>query len=513
MSGISPSEAPKVLAAEICNYAGIEKGGIDSLFYPLADMSPDGVIIHINAEILYANQAIADLLKFSTGQDLLGHTVYDFILPAGHEIFDCRLRGVHVERLRLPFQEYSLKRKNGSILHVEMCSQPVLWNGKIAAQTIVRDLTDKYKNEDVFRTLSRAVEQCPDSVIIADHRGVVEYVNPYFEERSGYSLTEIAEKKTIFLLRGMMPRKDYSNMMQIISEGRVWKGEFAIYSKSGKRYWEQASVSPVLDKNGDICHYICIMKDITAWKNTEHNLQQALKTANDANKAKSVFLANMSHELRTPLNAIIGFNSLLVSAPEDFVKEKVREYSLYAQKAGEHLLTLVNDLLDLAKIEEDKLILEEQFFSASDLVKNVVKLVAEKAGENQCELVIDISDQFILFADSRRIQQILLNIIYNAVKFTENGRVTIEATEVLDGTICIRDTGIGMSDFDIELAISPFGQAEKGSLAKKYDGAGLGLPIAKKLMELHSGSLVIQSELGVGTAVILTFPIDRISTS
>lgn len=484
----------------------------DSLFVSLADMSQDGVVVHINGEVVFANQAIANFLNLESGQDLIGHTFFEYILPSDQVMFDYRMQGVLVEQLRLPFYEYTLMRKGGGTIQIEMRGQPVRWNGQIASQVILRDLTAKYENEDAFRTLSRAVEQCPDAVIVTDDRGVIEYVNPYFEERSGYSLDEIGAKKTIFLLRGIMPRESYREMIQTVSEGRIWKGEFGIYAKSGERYWEQASVSPVLDKDQKVCHYICIMKDITVRKLAEENLKTALKKAEAANASKSAFLANMSHEFRTPLNAIIGFSSLLASGQEESVQGKVREYATYTKEAGDHLLKLVNDLLDLAKIEANQLMLKEQSFELTAVVSNVMRLVEKKATENSCELVTKINDDFILYADQRRVTQILLNLVFNAIKFSKNGMVSVEATDTSNGKIVIRDNGIGMSCEEIELALSPFGQAEGGCFSKKYDGAGLGVPIASDLMTLHDGGLVIESTPGKGTTIILTFPRYRLKT-
>lgn len=484
----------------------------DSLFISLADMSQDGVVIHINGEVVFANRAIAGFLNLDSGQELIGHTLFEYISAADQSMFDYRMQGVLVDQLRLPFYEYTLMCDGGGTIQIEMRGQPVRWNGQIASQVILRDLTAKYENEDAFRTLNRAVEQCPDSVIITDDRGVIEYVNPYFEERSGYSLDEIGARKTIFLLRGVMPRISYREMIQTVSEGRVWKGEFGIYAKSGERYWEQASVSPVLDKDQKVCHYICIMKDITVRKLAEENLKTALEKAEAANASKSAFLANMSHEFRTPLNAIIGFSSILASSPGKFTQGKEREYATYAKEAGDHLLLLVNDLLDLAKIEANQLMLKEQSFELSATVDNVMRLVAKKATENHCKLVADINKNFILNADNRRVTQILLNLVFNAIKFSEGGTVSVEATDPSSGKILIRDTGIGMSLEEIELALSPFGQAEGGCFTKKFDGAGLGLPIASNLMALHDGSLSIESTPSKGTTIILTFLKDRIPT-
>lgn len=476
------------------------------LFHSLADMTPDGVVIHVNGEIVYTNSALIRLLGRSSSDELVGRSVFEFITPDAQETIEYRLDGIRNEGLRLPFYEYSMVQKNGRTIQVEICGQPIMWHGKVAVQSIVRDLTIKYEQDEQFRTLSRAVEQCPDAVIITDDKGVVEYVNPYFEERSGFSFGEIQGKSYSFFRGEMFQKNVFSEIRKVITEGRVWRGEFSIFSKSGEKYWEQASVSPVFTKDNVICHYICILKDITERKHAEEKLELALRNSEAASAAKSAFLANMSHEFRTPLNAIIGFNSILANGPSDVGASKVKEYASYALEGGEHMLQLVNDLLDLAKIESNNLELQIQKICLSDLVHNVEKLVGQKAKENKCTLKVEIRNEVYLMADSRRVKQVLLNLAYNAIKFSEGEQVTIVVGDENSSKIYVKDTGIGMSEPEVNVALSPFGQAEAGAFSKRYDGAGLGLPIAANLMDLHGGKLLIESAKGFGTTVTMAFP-------
>ncbi|MEP3244817.1 MAG: PAS domain-containing sensor histidine kinase [Sneathiella sp.] len=481
-----------------------------NLFYSLADMLPDSVVVHVDEQIVYANQAFARLLNFTSPDQVIGCSVFDFIAPEDQIKAEYRLKGIMEDGLRLPFQDYTLLKGEEGNVCVEISSQPVRWNGQIAVQTIIRDMTAKHHKDELLRTLSRAVEQCSDSVIITDRQGIIEYVNPFFEERSGYLLHEIKGRTTSFLRYGMRPRRVFLEMLQCISEQRIWRGELSIFARSGERYWEQVSVSPVFDKNQEICHYICIMKDITERKKVEDDLQDALQIAKAANQAKSAFLANMSHEFRTPLNAIIGFSSLLATGPVEVVQGKMREYAGYALEGGEHMLDLVNDLLDLAKIEANEIKLNEERFQISTLLAKVLKLVCSKEAGDDCGVNVEIEEDFILYADNRRILQILLNLVSNAVKFTENGGVTIEVGKNRSDQIVVRDTGIGMTGEDIKTALLPFGQAEASAFSKKYDGAGLGLPIASSLMQMHGGQLRIESNLNQGTTVALQFPSERI---
>jgi len=479
------------------------------LFHSLADMSPDGVVIHVDGEIVYANRAIINLLGCHSNTDLIGQTIFKFITPDAQDAIEYRLDGIRKDGLRLPFYEYSLVRKNGDTVRAEICGQPIIWQGRKAVQSIIRDLTLRYEKDEQFRTLSRALEQCRDAVIITDENGFIEYVNPYFEERTGFTFSEMEGKSLAFFRRGIVQKKVFSEIRKIVTEGRVWRGELSLLSKSGDQYWKQVSVSPVFRKDNMICHYICMLKDITERKQTEEKLELALKTSEAANAAKSAFLANMSHEFRTPLNAIIGFNSMLASEQGEIAANKVKEYASYALDGGEHMLQLVNDLLDLAKIESNQLQLQDQKFCISDLVHNVKKLVGGKAKENRCTLSVDIKNNFVLQGDNRRVKQVLLNLVYNAIKFSEEENVTIVVGESNEARINVIDTGIGMSDAEVNVALSPFGQAEAGAFSKKYDGAGLGLPIAANLMDLHDGELVIQSAKGEGTNVTMLFPENR----
>jgi len=491
-------------------YEGKARANDESLFRSLADMSPDGVIVQCNDIIVYANQAAAQFLKFGDTEDLLGRSMIEFFTPCYQKIAEDRMQGVIKERLSLPFLEYALEAKDGTIVSAEFCSQPVYWNGKLAAQTLMKDLTEKNFNDDIFKTLSRAVEQCPDSIIIMNPIGIVEYVNPHFEERFGYASDEICDQEFHFFIQLVRSRNGLIEVIKSCKANRSWRGELELRTKFGDAKWKQVSVSPVLGKDGEISHFICIMQDITERKLAEDGLQKALTEAEEANKAKSEFLANMSHEFRTPLNAIIGFSSLLANGPDDFIEGKGREYASYALEGGEHLLALVNDLLDLARVEARKIVLQEENFPISEIVKNVSRMVLSKANENDCTVKTEIDSDFLLHADMRRTRQILLNVVYNAVKFSAGGTVTIEALTTNGGVIRVHDTGIGMTREGVEQAMSTFGQAENNGYAKKYDGAGLGLPISTKLAELHGGELEIESELGVGTIVTITFPESRV---
>ncbi len=239
-------------------------------------------------------------------------------------------------------------------------------------------------------------------------------------------------------------------------------------------------------------------------------LLAAKQDAEKANKAKSEFLANMSHELRTPLNAILGFSEIIAAQlAKSAEHSKVAEYAGDIHSSGKHLLSLIEEVLDLSKIEAGKLELSKSDVDFAELVGEIQRLFQETAASASILLNVEIIGQPpTLVIDRTKIKQVLLNLISNAIKFTpEGGRVTLRANFQLKEAISIEveDTGIGMSDDEIPMALTPFQQIED-CLTKKFEGTGLGLPIAKAFTELHDGRLTIRSEPGVGTCVRLRFP-------
>ncbi len=253
-----------------------------------------------------------------------------------------------------------------------------------------------------------------------------------------------------------------------------------------------------------------------AKQNAEHSAEMAraaMLEAQAANRAKTEFLANMSHELRTPLNAIIGFSDMMMSGlagPNNM--EKHTEYSQDINESGRHLLELINDILDLAKIEAGALELDEQLVDISRIATSCITLIKERAHERGLELTCDLGDQTpVLRGDERKLKQILINLLSNAVKFTpRGGSVTLTAVHCEDGfDIRVADTGIGIAKEDIWKALAPFTQVDS-DLARTFEGTGLGLPLTKALVELHDGVLAIVSDIGVGTTVVARFPKERV---
>ena len=298
-----------------------------------------------------------------------------------------------------------------------------------------------------------------------------------------------------------------------LSAHRAFRGFTHPRTKSdGSEVWLSISGKPTFDLDGNFKGYRGIGQDVTYFKQFEEDLRLSKNKAEQANRAKSAFLANMSHELRTPLNAVIGYSEIIETEMFGAVGDpKYLDYAKDIHASGRHLLALINDILDLSKIESGTSELEREPIAIGLLLLDVEVLVQPHIQKAEVELSVRVPDGLPdIRADRRKLVQILTNILTNAIKFTmSGGTVSLEvACDPGAGhVITVIDTGIGMSPEEIPIALAPFQQVDSG-LDRKYEGTGLGLPLSMALMELHGGTLELLSERGVGTTVILRFPAD-----
>jgi len=339
-------------------------------------------------------------------------------------------------------------------------------------------------------------------------------VNPALARIYGYdSVEELLEAMTDIAVQLYVDPARRGDFIRLVQQHGVISGfESQVRRRDGSVIWISESCREVCGIDGDFLYFEGVVENVTARKQAEKELRAAKEEAEIANRSKTEFLANISHELRTPLNAIIGFGDIL--AREFFGPLGDARYAGYARDihdSGSHLLSLINDILDIAKIELHQVTLAEDNIEIGNIVDPCVRLVSERAKSGGIDLLVALAPNLpALRADERRLKQIVLNLLSNAVKFTPpGGRIEIGASAGPEGfRLWVADTGIGMTEDDIAVALTAFGQVDS-SLSRHHEGTGLGLPLALAMTQLHGGTLAIESTPSRGTVVTVMLPPER----
>lgn len=377
---------------------------------------------------------------------------------------------------------------------------------------VLDDISQRKRAEDELQNLRTAVEQSENTVVITDAKGKIEYVNPAFEVSTGYSKEEAIAQNPRILNSGMQSASFYGHLWATITAGQTWRGQFHNRRKNGTLYWESATISPVLDPGGHVVHYIAIKEEITDRKSLEANLLDTLDRAESANRAKSEFLAVMSHELRTPLNGILGFAELLSDTPLD--PEQV-EFARIISNSGNHLLGIVNDILDFSSVEKGSMRIESAPIRVAEVIEDSLRACRRAAADKGLDLRGEAAPGSVemVQGDARRIRQILINLLGNAVKFTSHGHVVLRTEPACDHTrsyldFSVEDTGPGIPADAIGRLFKPFSQADS-TMHRSFEGTGLGLAISKRLAEAMGGSIRLDSTPGKGSKFTLRLPVAK----
>lgn len=353
------------------------------------------------------------------------------------------------------------------------------------------------ENEGKYKNL---VERANDGIVLILPDTTIQYANPRMLELTGYSLDELIGDSFVIFLHDS-EKEDHLNRFH-----RRIRHEYVPNESEAKLVRKDGSITDVELNSGLVTYKgqpanMVILRDITLRKKAESEIKLAMKTAELANKSKSEFLANMSHELRTPLNHIIGFSELLTNKYFGDLNKDQEEYLNDILQSSGHLLSLINDVLDISKIESGKVTLDLTECNVQNIIKNSVVMVKEKSLKHGIKISTNIRNSTDkINADERKLKQILYNLLANAVKFTPDGGEVILTASDRNGNganseilICVSDTGIGIRTDDLERIFSPFEQVET-SPQRKYQGTGLGLTLTKEYVELHEGKLWAESE-------------------
>lgn len=374
------------------------------------------------------------------------------------------------------------------------------------ARMLKRSRREYQQVNDHLKRIELAIDR-HSIVSIGDLQGNILYANQRFCDVSGYSATELLGSNHRIVKSGLHPPEFYREMWATISGGRTWHGEVCNRRKDGSHYWVEATITPQLDDHGLPVRYVSVRTDITPLKELQAQLMVAKAEAEAASQAKTVFLAHMSHELKTPLNSILGFSQVMQNDTMQPPTPDQAEMLGAIERAGRHLLELISDLVDLAKIETGHLGLNMEEVALAPLIRDCLALIKPQAQKLGIALVFDGQAEMArALADRIRVKQVLLNLLSNAVKYNRNkGIVTVEIRRHAEHwQVAVRDTGMGITPADQGELFQPFSRLRQN--AEKAEGTGIGLSLSKSLVERMNGQIGVISQTSQGSEFWFNLP-------
>ncbi|GEM_PF-974062 len=498
------------------------------IYKVVADKMTDVVwLMDLSGKSLFVSPSITQFTGYSI-EEYLNQTIDDRFTPESAKIANQILKEKMQDVSKFPekFKGYSLslqleyRCKDNQTKWGELMISPYFGknNHLNGLHGATRDISERKSAEENVRKLSRGVEQSPVSMIFTNLEGRIEFVNPKFTEMTGYISDEIIGKVARILKPGSTSPELHQKIWETILSGKEWKGEFISKKKSGVQYWESISVSPIMDWEGSITNFILITEDISDRKNMIKELTSSRDQAEESDKLKSAFLANMSHEIRTPMNSIIGFADLL-SDPELTVADRKRFTQIIKSRSND-LMHLVNDLLELSRIESGNAVIVQERVALNDIIDEIQTIFLQKLHSiDNKDIELSFSkplsdDQAIINSDVYVVKQVFSNLIDNAIKFTSHGVIHFgylppKANEI---TCFVSDTGVGISNKNQQVIFEHFRQAEMTD-PHKYGGTGLGLSICKGSLALCGGRIWVESDPGEGSTFYFTLPFKPMAKS
>ncbi|TVT71828.1 MAG: PAS domain S-box protein [Denitromonas halophila] len=469
----------------------------------ILESSPIGVVLTSEGSVpVFANWRACALAGFSREAFMQTPVLERYVDPAQRRAALAALDAGEVVRDR----EVALRRADGSIYWVLLSMERGVFGGQPVVLSWTYDITERRAAARQLRKLSLAVEHSPVMVVIARRTGPLEYVNPHFTQVTGYTVDEVATGLPLVRCVEDPPCDVEAEAWQAVSVGEEWRGECRLRRRDGTSVWVSLAMSGLAERDGQISHGIWVLEDVSARRAADAALREAKLAAEAATQAKSRFLANMSHEIRTPMNAIIGLSHLCLGGD---LQPAQRDYVSKIHQAGTALLGVINDVLDVSRIEAGRLSLEQSVFRLNEVLAQLMALFGEQARAKQLAVQLSVSPSVpnTLVGDGMRLGQVLVNLVGNAIKFTERGEVavTVRADPPRNARVrlqfAVRDTGVGLTPSQIEGLFQPFAQADD-STTRKFGGTGLGLSICRQLVRLMGGDVVVHSEPGQGSTFL-----------
>ncbi|MBN8510809.1 MAG: PAS domain S-box protein, partial [Burkholderiales bacterium] len=518
----SGRRAEVVLAEDLTERLRAERAVVDSerRFRATFDQAAVGfALVALDGRWLEVNQRVCDIVGY-TREELLARTFQDITHPDDLAPDLALVAQLLAGEIRTYTLEKRYLHRQGHVVWINL-TVALVRRGDGAPDyfiSVIEDIGARHRAEEALRKLSRAVEQTSESIVITDAAGSMEYVNDSFVQASGYPRDELIGRNPRLLQSGATPRDTYRALWATITAGRTWRGELFNRRKDGTDYVEAVTISPLREPDGRITHYVGVKQDITERRRTEQELErhrhqlealvaertaqleQARAEAEAANEAKSAFLAHMSHEIRTPMNGVLGMLEVLEHG--ELTPAQV-EMVRTARESGRMLLGLIDDILDLSKIEAGRLQIEAEPVELLALAEGLVDSLQPLAAQRGVDLAVFVDPALPARAliDPLRLRQILFNLLGNALKFAggragQRGDVRLRIVPAAGAparlAVEVADNGIGMSEEALARLFQPFAQAE-ASTTRRFGGTGLGLTICRRLADLMGGELAVRS--------------------
>jgi PAS domain S-box-containing protein len=496
----------EILTAKDVTHLNVRRDAklVEARYRDLLESTPDAIVmVNVTGRIIFVNSQAEQLFAYPHGT-MLGRPVED-LLPE-------RFRGSHhghragffnSPRTRTMGAGLELNglRSDGREFPVEISLSPLITEVGTLVMSAVRDISDRRQAEQKFRGL---LESAPDAIVIVGPSGRIAIVNSQTERLFGYSREELIGRPVETLVPERYRGKHAGHRQGFFTDPRPRSmgAGLELYGlrKDGSEFPVEISLSPLETEEG--LFVSSAIRDATERKRYEIALQEA-------NRLKSEFVANMSHELRTPLNGIIGFSEMLIDERPGSINDRQREYLTDILVSGRHLLHLINDILDLSKVEAGRMELRPESFSLDEAVSEVVAVIGTMASEKRidCRMSVFPGPAKVIL-DRPKFIQVLYNLLSNAVKFTpEDGVVSLDVSTADKGCVRldVRDNGIGIRSEDFPNLFKEFQQLEAG-FSRRFQGTGLGLALTRKIVEAQSGTIEVTSEPGRGSRFSVTLP-------
>ncbi len=488
----------------------------------ILDVAPAGIMVmDSRGSILYANRQVTAMHGYAAEEseglelvDLLPEAERAPAMARLHELFDCGEQSFPVWH----------ERKDGTQFHVQVRARRTHWGEQAAALSVQTDLTERDAAEANIRKLSQAVEQSPESIAILDLGHRIEYANEAFLRSTGHARADVIGRELSTLSSNRTAGDTYAAIWTAVGAGETWNGELEHVHADGTSYVERAIVAPLRQADGAISHFLAIKTDITETKRMAHELDQhrrhlevlveqrtdelrrARDAADAANHAKSRFLANMSHEIRTPMNAVLGFASLLLRDGDATATQ--RRHLETINRAGDHLMSLIDAILQLAKVESGHDAIVEHDFDLWGLADDIEQLFQLRATDKGLRLTFerDPSVPQFVHTDEGKLRQVISNLLGNAIKFTAAGGVTVRLRAIESRLrVEVEDTGAGIGEDELPRLFQKFEQTASGRAS--HQGTGLGLAISRELVGLLGGTIGVARRLAIGSVFHFELPL------